>query len=98
MNIIVLSSYSYIIKVNNYGSILQYFALQTYLENRGHQVQWLKYEAIKTPPKGINKWLREKLLHSSFKTDNVIFHNKEGFENFIAKYIKLTDHIYRNKK
>ena len=42
MNIIVLSSYSYIIKVNNYGSILQYFALQTYLEKKGHRVQWLK--------------------------------------------------------
>lgn len=98
MNIIVLSSYSYIIKVNNYGSILQYFALQTYLRNKGHNVQWLKYKAIKKTPKGINKWLREKLLHSYFKTDNVIFHNKEGFENFIAKYIKLTDNTYINQK
>lgn len=31
MKIIVFSSYSYITKVNNYGSILQYFALQTFL-------------------------------------------------------------------
>lgn len=98
MNIIVLSSYSYIIKVNNYGSILQYFALQTYLENKGHNVQWLKYKAVKNQPKGINRWLREKLLHSYYKTDNVKFHNKEGFEKFIAKYIKLTNTTYNNKK
>lgn len=98
MNIIVLSSYSYIIKVNNYGSILQYFALQTYLEKKGHKVQWLKYKAVKVPPKGINRWLRERFLHSYFKTDNVMFHNKEGFDKFINKYIKLTEMSYLNKK
>lgn len=98
MNIIVLSSYSYIIKVNNYGSILQYFALQTYLEKKGHRVQWLKYKAIKKNPKGFNKWIREKFLHSSFKIDNVKFHNKEGFDEFITKYIHLTETTYLNKK
>ena len=98
MKIIVLSSYSYVIKVNNNGSLLQYFALQTYLEKNGHEVQWLQYEAQKKEPKGINRWLREKLLHSYFKTDNVQFHNKEGFFKFIDRYIKLTKEKYRNKK
>lgn len=42
--------------------------------------------------------MRERLLHSYYKTDNVKFHNKEGFEKFIAKYIKLTNTTYNNKK
>ena len=98
MEIIVLSSYSYIIKVNNYGSILQYYALQTYLERKGHNVKWLKYEAIKKTPKGLNKWLREKFLHSYFKTDNVEYYNKEGFSQFINKYINLTSQTYITSK
>lgn len=98
MKIVILSSYSYVLKVNNYGSMLQYFALQTYLEKQGHDVRWLKYEAIKSPPKGINRWLREKLLHSYFKTDNVVFHNQKGFSEFIEKYIHLTDEHYLDRK
>ena len=29
---------------NNYGSILQYFALQVYLEKQGHQAYWLRFK------------------------------------------------------
>lgn len=98
MKIIVLSSYSYVTKVNNYGSMLQYFALQTYLERKGHEVKWLKYDAVKTPPTGINRWLREKILHSYFKTDDVEFHNKKGFMEFMEKYIHLTAEHFVNRK
>lgn len=97
MKIIVLSSYSYVKKVNNYGSILQYFALQSYLERKGHDVKWLKYDAVKSPPTGINKWLREKILHSYFKTDDVKFHNKKGFSEFMERYIHLTTEHYVNR-
>lgn len=98
MEIIVLSSYSYVTKVNNYGSMLQYFALQTFLKRRGYEVKWLKYDAVKTSPTGINRWLREKLLHSYFKTDDVEFHNRSGFMEFIGKYIHLTEEHFLNKK
>lgn len=98
MKIIILSSYSYTIKVNNYGSILQYFALQTYLQRKGHDIRWLKYEANKKMPTGLNRWLREFFLHSYFKTDNVEFHNKKGFFTFIDKYIHLTKHTYHDQK
>ena len=35
MNICIYSSYAWIKIANNYGSILQYFALQTYLKSKG---------------------------------------------------------------
>lgn len=98
MKIIVFSSYSYITKVNNYGSILQYFALQTFLERYGHEVRWLRYRSVKTPPKGFSRWVREKILHSNFRLDNVVFHNKEGFDSFIKKHIKLTDEYYETSE
>lgn len=98
MNIIVLSSYAFIRKVNNYGSLLQYFALQTFLEKEGFKVKWLKYEAKKNSPKGLNKWLRKQILKSNFKVDEVTYHNKEGFDKFIDQYIKLTDKEYLYQK
>lgn len=96
MKIAVFSSYSYICKVNNYGSLLQYFALQTYLEKQGHTVYWIKYIPNKKVPTGINKWLREKIFKSNFKIDNIIFHNQIGFEHFIQKYIHLSTDTYHN--
>lgn len=96
MKIAVLSSYSYICKVNNYGSLLQYFALQTYLEKQGHTVFWIRLISKKKPPTGINRWLREKILKSNFKIDNIPFYNKKGFEDFIQQYIHLSENEYQN--
>lgn len=41
--ICVVSSYAYITMHNNYGALLQYYALEYYLKSRGHNVFWLRY-------------------------------------------------------
>ena len=39
----VISSYAYIRGHNNYGSILQYYALQQYLQKFGVEAFWIRY-------------------------------------------------------
>lgn len=43
IKISVYSSYSWTRVANNYGSILQYYALQTFLSTQGCTVEWIKY-------------------------------------------------------
>lgn len=98
MRIIVHSSYSYVKKVNNYGSLLQYFALQEALAKMGHDVCWLRICLQKKIPTGLNRWLRETILHSNFKLSEMVYHNREGFARFMDKYIHLTDLEYTETK
>lgn len=98
MKIIVLSSYSYICKVNNYGSLLQYFALQTFLERRGYQVQWLQYEARESNSNKLYKWLKKNLLHSNYETIEIRHHNPKEFSSFISRYINLTEEKFTTKE
>lgn len=98
MIIAVHSSYAYIQRVNNYGSLLQYFALQVFLERMGHEVFWLRIALEKKVPTGINKWFREKILHSNFRLSEIQYHNHEGFKAFIHRYIHLSQFEYKKYK
>lgn len=94
MKIGILSSYAYICKVNNYGSLLQYYALQTYLESLGNKVFWIRFNPTNRNIKGINQWLRKKILKSNFKIKNIEFYNRLGFEQFIRDNIHISSHEY----
>lgn len=98
MKIAILSSYSYVCKVNNYGSILQYFALQTYLRQLGHKPFWIRYVPYKKKPTGLNKCLREKILKSNFNLEEIKHYNTIGFRTFIEKHLCLSDNIYHTYK
>lgn len=39
----IVSSYAYVVKNINYGSLLQYYALQTFLMKLGEESYWLRY-------------------------------------------------------
>lgn len=41
--IAIISSFAWIKVANNYGALLQYFALQQYLYNKGHYAFWIRY-------------------------------------------------------
>ena len=73
MNICIYSSYAWIKIANNYGSILQYFALQTYLEKLGHQVYWLRFkpkEKVTLKYKIANLLLKRKDRNRTYKHQN----------------------------
>lgn len=98
MRIAVLSSYAFVQGVNNYGSILQYYALQSYLESLGEKVYWIRFNPIKRESSRIKMWLKKKILKSNYKLDNKRFHNKDGFIEFTAKHLYTSDKIYLSYK
>ena len=95
MRIGVLSSYGYICKVNNYGSLLQYFALQTYLERNGYEVYWIRFVKDNSNHNFIIKYLRSKLFNSNFKIPTEHY-SKTDFDFFIKKYIKVSEYTYNS--
>lgn len=97
MKIGVLSSFGYICNVNNYGSLLQYFALQTYLVRKGYEVYWIRFNEDKNNPNVIYKYIKKLVLNSNLKILTEHF-NKKGFNSFIEKYINLSDFEYRSYK
>lgn len=95
MKIGVLSSFGYICNVNNYGSLLQYFALQTYLVRNGHEVYWIRFKKDKNNQSVISKYIRKIIFNSNFEILTKHF-NKKDFNSFIEKYINLSDYEYKS--
>lgn len=96
MNICIYSSYAWIKIANNYGSILQYFALQTYLEKQGHQVCWLRFnpkDKITLKYKIANLLLKRKDRNRAYKHQN-----PKGFQDFENKYLHETPCEYTSYK
>lgn len=91
----ILSSYDFICKVNNYGSILQYYALQTFLESLDFHPFWIRFEK-NTTTKGFKRKIKENLLYSNSSLETMTYHNKEGFGTFIKQYLKVSDATYHN--
>lgn len=91
MKIGVISSYAWVKIANNYGALLQYYALQEYLRHRGHYVFWLKY-ILKEP---IFKVLLKELYHSRSLVKLIRYclcHRY--FMSFIKKYLDTSAKTY----
>lgn len=80
--------------LNNYGGLLQAFAMQKYLVNQGHEVLTVdvpfintKYRVMKS---NLKKTLLKKVLHRPLINDHT--------ERFIKENIKRTRHISRVEK
>ena len=94
MRICVYSSYAWIKIANNYGSILQYFALQKYLEKCGHQTAWLRFNSgdkVTLKYKLANLLLKRKDRNRSYKHQNV-----DGFQLFENKFLCETKQEYNS--
>lgn len=88
----VISAYSYIVDHINYGSLLQYYALQYYLKKEGFDIYWIRYRGAKTLKGEIRK-----------KVKKVVFFNREkevtkihkSFMNFCECYLEVSQNEYR---
>lgn len=82
----------------NYGAILQTYALQTYIQKLGHEVEVINYrpdyivydQALSYIPDGFfTKNILLKLIYYIFKIPHKII-RKRLFDNFINRYINIT--------
>lgn len=91
MKIGIISSYAFIKNYNNYGALLQYFALQTYLKKMGHEPYWIRTIIKRNTP--LN--LLRKLYHlKSLRLFVNWVRVHCGFMAFVQKYLNVTDSEY----
>jgi len=102
MKIAIISSYSWIKRENNYGALLQYYALQKHLTKQGHQVYWIRYNPVTKMSKSRSKF---RFFLSKLKRQFVAILKKEvtyqikqcfaDFEKFLENEINLSQHEYK---
>lgn len=92
--------------INNYGQILQLYALQTYLKKRNHDVFAIKFHRI--PPVEERKPLLHRIKYFSpkkfienrakrrEKERSLLYDAKRGFVDFKQKHISFGDVAYRS--
>ena len=82
----VISSYAYIRGHNNYGSILQYYALQQYLARLGVEAYWIRF--MFPTSQMVKELVRKSLseLRHGFRLKNVCLHVRTqiGFRRFMS--------------
>jgi len=90
---------------DNYGQLLQCYALQKYLRDAGHDAYLIRYDYrqdVRTPAlikllKGLNPYLLLRYLNHKMKSrklqEEARIHNR-GFDDFRNKYLKQSEALY----
>ena len=90
---------------DNYGQLLQCYALQKYLRDAGHDAYLIRYDNrqdLRTPAlikllKGLNPYLLLRYLNHKMKSrklqEEARIHNR-GFDDFRNKYLKQSESLY----
>lgn len=79
--------------VTNYGAVLQTFALQTYLESRGHEVSVINYK-----PKNYDDTLWTFIRYRKFVHLSAYYHSikqENALSDFRQKKLHLTERVYQ---
>ena len=92
MRIGVISSYACVRAFNNYGALLQYYALQTYLRNRGHDAFWIRSIL---PQSHIHIFLRNLKNYRSLRLVYKFYKCHKSFIDFQKKYLKVSSREYK---
>lgn len=92
MRIGVISSYACVRAFNNYGALLQYYALQTYLRNRGHEVFWIRSIL---PQSHIHIFLRNLKNYRSLRLVYRFYKCHKSFIDFQNKFLKVSSREYK---
>ena len=88
----IISSFSYMEREINYGSLFQYYALQEYLKEIGHDSYWIRYYGNK-----LSSYLKN-LTNIGFTSETGLSKSKREcrrfFKNFIRNNIELSKNIF----
>lgn len=90
----VISSYDFVKHEINYGSLYQYYALQKFLEMRGHRVEWIRYVYKKRFVKKIVDEM-SKIGKESYFSNKICL---SKFRYFIRTRLKVTPNEYFSGK
>ena len=94
-SICIVSSYAYIRNNNNYGALLQYYALQKYFEKHGIKAFWLRYIEPKTNILFYLKHLVGREYKSSLFIKELVCHF--SFMKFCKRYLNFSP-VYSQTK
>jgi len=92
---------------DNYGQLLQCYALQKYLRDAGHDAYLIRYRNMERSPlwrrvlKGLNPYLVYKHIEYKIKTKKVVQEQSthtRHFDDFRDKYIRQSRRIYYSYK
>jgi len=89
MNAAVISSYAYIKENVNYGSLFQYFALESFFKKNGIDSFWIKYEF--SPKNDLKSKIKHVVFYKFEKEKKIILN---AFQSFCSKYLSLSDNSY----
>ena len=92
MKIGVISSYACIRTANNYGALLQYYALQKYLKKRGHDVFWIRSII---PQSRIHIFLRHLKNYRNPVFIYKFYRCHKSFLDFQKKFLNVTSKEYK---
>jgi hypothetical protein len=88
---------------NNYGQLLQAYALQSYLENKGHEVFLIKYRRIRAKKNSILKRLIsldiKRFIKDIIEKKNALaekINNPRDFNSFRSSYLHFTERVYNS--
>lgn len=82
---------------NNYGGLLQSYALQTILKNRGHQVILINIPTVKNYPlKGRIKKILKDLTGQTLKERKRLYEISTNMRDFVTENMVLTDPLLNN--
>lgn len=84
----VISSYAFIVTNNNYGALLQYYAIAKYLKSRGLLSYWLRY---KVDDLTIKKRVKYILETKSLRTYLNYIRCHKDFMQFVDSYLEVSD-------
>jgi hypothetical protein len=87
----VMSSYACIYSSNNYGALLQYYALQEYLKARGHNPYWIRSIL---PQSKLYLFLRHLKNYRNLLLLNNYYSCHFEFMNFVYKYLNVSRKTY----
>lgn len=94
-------------RYKNYGSILQAYALGTYLKDCGYDVSYIDYIPNKQFPKPLINRIISDEFHSKIKEiifdrtkpiNMDLFNRGKNFDNFIQRYFKVTEQCSTNSE
>lgn len=92
MKAAVISSYACIRTSNNYGALMQYYALQEYLKSRGHEAFWIKSII---PQRGIRVLLRHVKNYKSLRLIKRYHDCHKSFYEFVDKYLNVSSREFK---
>ncbi len=90
---------------DNYGQLLQCYALQKYLRDAGHEAYLIRYRDMERSPlwkrivKGLNPYLLYKYLLYNIRRNKIMLeqsNNNRGFDQFREQYLVQSEKLYHS--